>query len=95
VWIAEIVAPAEPHRSRPASDEPAVQQAVQLIQIEVHERDAVAQLVGAHREAAVTDRALVDRADGHIRTGSVRCPASSPTTRRALLRPSSWKPHPQ
>jgi hypothetical protein len=89
VGIAEVVAPAEPHQSRSGGGEPAAQQVVQLLQIEVHERDAVTQLVVAHRKAAVTDRALIDRADGHIRTGSVRCPASSPTTRRALLRPSS------
>ncbi len=93
--IAEVVGSAEANEARTVSDKPSAEQAIELLQVEVRERHAVAELVGPHRKAPVADRALVDRAGFHTPTASVRRAPISRTTRSALLTPSSWKPHPQ
>src|SRR4051794_727980 len=79
--IAEVVGALEP-------DQPAARE--RLLEVEIHERELVLELVRALREAAVADGALVDRARGH----ESRAPKRS-ATRTPLTTPSSWKPQPQ
>src|SRR5581483_3169851 len=79
--IAEVVGALEP-------DEPAARE--RPLEIDVREREAVAELVRPLREAAVAHGALVDGARGHVS----RAPKRS-ATRNPLTTPSSWKPHPQ
>ena len=88
--VAEVVGAAEAHEPGAGLDEAAAEQPRQLVEVEVGHRDPVQQLVAADREAAVADRADVERAVGH----SVSPPSRS-ATRTALVTPSSWKPQPQ
>ncbi len=89
--VAEVVGAAEAHEPRPTRDEPPAEQAGKLVEVDVEQRQAMAELALADREAAVADRALVDRA---ARAHSASPPSVS-ATRTALATPSSWKPQPQ
>ena len=86
--IAQVVAAAEAHQSRPTRDEPAVEQPRKLVQVEIGQRQPMAELAPGV-EAPVANRALVDTASTHS-----RAPKRSPT-RSALTTPSSWNPQPQ
>ena len=86
--IAEVIAATVPHQSRPARDEPTVKQPWELVQVEVGQRQSMAELAPGV-EAPVANRALVDAARAHS------CAPKRSPTRSALTTPSSWNPHPQ
>ena len=87
--VAEVVAAPKADHARRARDEPAIEQPVELLQIHVGQRDAMAELVTAHGKAAMADRSLIDRARAHAAARKGRRAPSSPTTRSALRTPSS------
>ena len=86
--IAEVIAAAKADQPRAPGDESAVKQPRELVQVEVGQRQSMAELAPG-LEAPVANRALVNAARAHN-----RAPKRSPT-RSALTTPSSWNPQPQ
>ena len=86
--IAKVIAAAKADQPRAPGDQSAVKQPRELVQVEVGQRQSMAELAPG-LEAPVANRALVDAARAHS-----RAPKRSPT-RSALTTPSSWNPHPQ
>ena len=86
--IAQVIAAAKADQPRAPGDQSAVKQPRELVQVEVGQRQSMAELAPGV-EAPVANRALVDAARAHS-----RAPKRSPT-RSALRTPSSWNPQPQ
>ena len=68
--VSEVVRSTEPHQARPLPGQAAAQNGRELVQVDVRERDPVAELVPADGEAPVADRPLVDGACGRASSNS-------------------------
>src|SRR5579875_2729294 len=93
--VPEVIAAAEANQTRAAGDQPPVEEPGQLGEVDVGERDPMAEFV-ARLHAPVTDAALVDAAGGaHSRTlngspGISPSAASAEEAGPALVRRSEW-----
>ena len=86
--IAEVVAAAKADEAGAPGDQPSAEQIRELIQVDVGQRDPMAELSAPRLEAPVANAALEDATGGRLGRTHSRAPNRSPT-RTALATPSS------